>query len=88
MTIIITITECYGERKTSILRARTESLDVAINRAIRKAYGAKKYFCRDNSISIGNDALNGSQYGQIGHSVGNETTSLDTGRVCITAEKA
>lgn len=88
MTIIVTITECYGERKTSILRARTDNLYVAISRAIRKAYGARKYFCRDNGISIGNDALSGSQYGQIGHSVGNWTTSLDTGRVCITAEKA
>lgn len=40
MAIIITIEECYGDRKTTTLCARTDDLDVAIERAIRKGYGA------------------------------------------------
>ena len=88
MAIIITIEECYGDRKTTTLCARTNDLDVAIERAIRKGYGAGKVFCRDHGISVGQNALLGSQYGQIGHTSKRfNGVSLDTGRVCIRADQ-
>jgi hypothetical protein len=86
--IKVTITECYGDRRTTTLRARTDDIDVAVERAIRKhapAYGARTRFVRDSGISVGHDALQGTQYGQIGHAAGNGI-SLDTGRVAIRAE--
>lgn len=86
MTITVTITECYGDRRTTILKARTDDLSEAVARAIRKGYGKGKSFHRDRGISVGSDALTGTQYGQIGHSIGNRTCSLDTGRVAIRAE--
>lgn len=64
--ITIEIVECYGEYKTTTLTARTDDLEVAIERAIKKHTGRSNiYFWRDNGISIGADALAGSQYGQL-----------------------
>lgn len=88
MTIIVTIKECYGDHKTTTLCSRTDDLDTAIERAIRKGYGAGKVFCRDHGISVGLNALLGSLYGQIGHTSRRFSgISLDTGRVCIRAKQ-
>lgn len=81
----ITITECYGDRRETVLNCRKSDLDAAIASAIRKAYGSG-VFIRDHGISVGPDALAGSQYGQIGRSTGTGY-SMKTGRVCIRAEK-
>lgn len=86
MSITVTITECYGDRRTTTLKARTDDLSEAVARAIRKGYGTRARFYRDNGISVGSDALTGTQYGQIGHSIGNRTASMDTGRVSIRAD--
>lgn len=86
--ITVTITECYGDRRTTTLRARTDDVEVAVERAIRKhapAYGSRTRFVRDSGISVGYDALQGTQYGQIGHACENGI-SLDTGRIAIRAE--
>lgn len=61
MAIKVTITECYGEYKKTILTARTDDVNTAVERAIAKGYGAGKYFCRDYGLSIGPDALSGCQ---------------------------
>lgn len=88
MAILVSITECYGDRKTTHLRAKTDDLEVAIDRAIKKAYGAGRSFHRDNGISVGRDALQGTQYGQIGKPVKRNpcASSMQTGRVSIKAE--
>lgn len=85
MSYVITITECYGEHRKTVLNSRKSDLDAAIESAIRKGYGIG-VFIRDNGISVGPDALAGSQYGQIGKSTGNGY-SMKTGRVCIRAEE-
>ena len=85
MTFKITITECYGEHRETVLNSRKSDLDAAIESAIRKSYGIG-FFIRDNGISVGPDALAGSQYGQIGKSTGNGY-NMKTGRVCIRAEE-
>ena len=85
MSFKITITECYGDRRETVLNSRKSDLDAAIGSAIRKAYGAG-VFIRDHGISVGPDALAGSQYGQIGRSTGHGF-SMKTGRVCIRAKE-
>ena len=85
MSYVITITECYGDYNETVLNSRSSDLDVAITSAIRKAYGSG-VFIQDHGISVGNDALAGSQYGQIGKSTGNGY-NMKTGRVCIRAEE-
>ena len=70
MSYVITITECYGEHRKTVLNSRKSDLDAAIESAIRKGYGIG-VFIRDNGISLGPDVLAGSQYGQIGKSTGN-----------------
>lgn len=85
MSFTITITECYGERRETVLNSQAADLDAAIESAIRKGYGAG-VFIRDHGISVGPDALAGSQYGQIGKSTRNGY-NMKTGRVCIRAEK-
>ena len=85
MSFKITITECYGEHRKTVFNSRKSDLDAAIESAIRKGYGIG-VFIRDNGISVGPDALAGSQYGQIGKSTSNGY-NMKTGRVCIRAEK-
>ena len=85
MSFRITITECYGERRETVLDSRKSDLDEAIMSAIRKGYGAC-VFIRDHGISVGPDALAGSQYGQIGRSTGTGY-NMKTGRVCIRAKE-
>ena len=87
-SITITITECYGDRKTTILKARTDDIEVAINRVLAKGYGKGKVFIRDNELSHGSDALRGSQYGQLMRwsESANAHTSV-TQRVLIHADK-
>ena len=85
MSIKVKITECYGDYNETVLNSRSSDLDIAITSAIRKAYGSG-VFIRDNGISLGPNALAGSQYGQIGKSTGNGY-SMKTGRVCIRAEE-
>ena len=85
MKIKITITECYGDRRTTVKTTTTGDLDAAIESAIKKGYGAAGFY-RDNGISVGADALAGSQYGQIGRSSKSGGTDMITGRVCVRAE--
>ena len=85
MSIKVKITECYGDYNETVLNSRSSDLDVAITSAIRKAYGSC-VFIRDNGISAGSDAMEGSQYGQIGRRTRNGY-NLITGRVCIRAEE-
>ena len=40
MSFRITITECYGERRETVLNSMKSDLDAAIMSAIRKGYGA------------------------------------------------
>ena len=89
--IKITITECYGLHRSTTLRARTDDLEIAVQRAVRKhapTYKSRVRFVRDNGISVGANALVGTQYGQIGHveRVGCGI-NMDTGRVSIKATK-
>jgi len=86
-TITIAITECYGDRKRTTLKARTDDIDVAINRVIEKGYGKGNMFYRDSGLSVGSDALEGSQFGQVMRwsERANAHTSV-TGRVHIEAE--
>ena len=85
MSIKVKITECYGDYNETVLNSRKSDLDAAIESAIRKGYGIG-FFIRDNGISVGSDALAGSQYGQIGRRTRNGY-NLITGRVCIRAEE-
>ena len=85
MGIKVKITECYGEYNETVINSRSNDIDTAINSAIRKGYG-KGVFIRDNGVSVGPDALAGSQYGQIGCANRNGY-NLITGRVCIRAEE-
>ena len=85
MSIKVKITECYGDYNETVLNSRSSDLDVAITSAIRKAY-VSGVFIRDNGISVGPNALAGSQYGQIGRRTRNGY-NLITGRVCIRAEE-
>ncbi|MCY1179237.1 hypothetical protein D9M71_312130 [compost metagenome] len=75
----VTIKYCYGDHQELISIHRTDSDEVAIERAIAKHFGKCAGFHRDNGISTAT-----TQYGQIGHysnSAGCYT--MDTGRVYI-----
>jgi hypothetical protein len=84
---IITITECFGERRVFTSRHRViDEIDGelrAIDRAVAKHYGRKKYFVIDRGLSAGGTR----KYGVIGHSYGG-STSVDTGRVAIDVDEA
>ena len=84
MKIKVSITECYGDRRTTVKTTATDDLDAAIESTIKKGYGAAGFY-RDNGISVGEDALNGSQYGQIGKR-SKSGANMITGRVCVRAE--
>ena len=84
MKIKVSITECYGDRRTTVKTTATGDLDAAIKSAIKKGYGRAGFY-RDNAISSGATALAGPQYGQIGRR-SREGANLITGRVCIRAE--
>lgn len=75
----VTIQYCYGEHKTIVSHHRTDDDDAAIESAIRKHYGKRAQFFRDNGI-----CTTSTQYGQIGHYVDRiGAASMDTGRVSI-----
>lgn len=84
MKIKVSIAECYGDRRITVKTTATGDLDVAIKSAIKKGYGRAGFY-RDNSISLGADAMVGPQYGQIGRR-SRDGANMITGRVCIRAE--
>ena len=84
MKIKVSRTECYGDRRITVKTTATGDLDAAIESAISKGYGRAGFY-RDNSISVGSDAMEGSQYGQIGRR-SRDGANMITGRVCIRAE--
>ena len=84
MKIRVTITECYGDRRITVKTTATGDLGTAVESAINKGYGAACFY-RDNGISVGRDALAGSQYGQLGKRL-KTGADMITGRVCIRAE--
>ena len=85
MKIRGTITECYGDRRITVKTTATGDLGTAVESAIKKGYGAAGFY-RDNGISVGRDALAGSQYGQNGKRLKTGGAYMITGRVCIRAE--
>ena len=84
MKIKVVITECYGDRRTTVKTTTTGDLGTAVKSAIKKGYGAAGFY-RDTGLSIGRDALAGPQYGQIGRR-SRDGANMVTGRVCIRAE--
>lgn len=90
--IIVTIQKCDGSCAAYTHHARTDDVDTAIDRAIRKMYhgGGALFFSRDNGISVGPDALAGTQYGQIMRRLSARDgggASAVTGRISIRAVK-
>lgn len=90
--IFVLIKKCCGSCATYTHTARTDDLDTAINHAIRKWFrgGAALFFSRDNGISVGPDALAGTQYGQIMRRLSARDgggASAVTGRISIRAVK-
>ena len=86
MKIRVTITGCYGDRRATVKTTATADLGTAVASAIKKGYGGAAGFYRDTGLSIGRDALAGSQYGQIGRLLKTGGADMITGRVCIRAE--
>lgn len=81
MTIKVTITECYGDRRTFTSTHRIA--ETAERNAIQKAYGRGKFLCLDHGLSTG-----AARYGQVGHFINKQRSqiSTDTGRVRIDIE--
>lgn len=78
----VTIRYCYGDYQELVSTHRTDSEEVAIERAIAKNFGERAGFYRDNGISTET-----TQYGQIGHySKSAGCSVMDTGRVSIRVE--
>jgi len=78
----VTIQYCYGDHRKLVSTHRTDSDEVAIERAIAKHFGKRAGFYRDNGISTATV-----QFGQIGHYSKSEGCSvMDTGRVSISVE--
>ena len=86
MKIKVVITECYGDRRTTVKTTATGDLGTAVESAIKKGYGGAAGFYRDTGLSAGRDALVGPQYGQIGKRLKTGGADMITGRVCIRAE--
>lgn len=82
MGLTVTITECYGDRRTHTSSHPTDSVDRAISLAVEKAYGRGRFFVRDSGLR------DCGMFGQIGHHVDSQRnlTSIDTGRVRIDVE--
>lgn len=74
--MVVTIVECKSQGREWISNHKTNDKHEAIRRAIKKHFGTRAGFFRDNGINSG-------IYGQIGHSVGNNCSTMDTGRVRI-----
>lgn len=87
MIILVKIIECHGQRKETIIKARTDSLEEAINRAIKKGYRKCLRFVRDDSLTLAKNAFIGQQYGQLVTRLKDGSTTPITGRVAIKAEQ-
>lgn len=75
----VTIHFTYGDNKDLVSRHRTNDDQEATERAIKKHFGSRASFFKDNGISTATTT-----YGQIGHYVELAGCySMDTGRVWI-----
>lgn len=83
METTVTITECYGSRRTFTSNHR--AAENAERLAIQKAYGRGRFLCVDHGLSQPGSST---CYGQIGHYVNSQRNliSTDTGRVRIDIE--
>ena len=84
----IEIVKCYGGRDTVDLKTQADDLDQAVAAAIACGWPVKGrlYFWRDNGISVGPDALTGTQYGQIMQRLPDGSGTSRSGRVAIRAK--
>lgn len=73
--ITVTIRECKRDGQVWTHRARTSDEQTAINRAIRRHFGARAGFWADSGL--------GPDYGQIVEPAGVSSSSCVTGRVRI-----
>ncbi|MCY1357797.1 hypothetical protein D9M69_443040 [compost metagenome] len=83
MTVKVTITECYGDRRTFTSTHR--DAETAERNAIQKAYGRGKFLCLDRGLTQPGSST---RYGQIGHYINKQRNqiSTDTGRVRVEIE--
>lgn len=84
--ITITITECKSGGQTWTSSHRAEDTWQAVERAVRKVWGRRAAFVRDNGLSVGRTPADGTQYGQIGVDARGGGQDLITGRVKISAD--
>jgi hypothetical protein len=64
MPFYVTVTE-QGTNKTRTLESRAIDVETAVERTVMRMYSKAAVFQRDGAASIGRDALQGTQYGQI-----------------------
>lgn len=82
--LTITIRECKLNGKVwGPTNHKTDDINTAIRRAIDKHFGKLHGFYIDHGLTVNPDST---QYGQIGHSIGNNSSSMDTGRIRIDIE--
>lgn len=81
----VTITILEGRRRQYMTRHRSGNQDMwdVVEKAVQKRWGKNAGFSRDNSISVGKDPRDGTQYGQVGLPARGGGTNMITGKVSV-----